>query len=36
VAKKVLEQLRDLSAPLGTVIAIENGVGVIRSGRASR
>lgn len=36
VANKVLAHLRDLSAPLGTVITIENGVGVIRSGGARR
>ncbi len=28
--RRILERLRDLSAPLGTTIAIEGGVGVIR------
>ena len=36
LANKVLAQLRDLSAPLGTIVTIENGVGVIRSGGAGR
>ncbi|HSH76238.1 MAG TPA: CapA family protein, partial [Longimicrobiales bacterium] len=30
VARRILERLRELSAPLGTTIAIEDGVGVIR------
>ena len=33
---KILERLKRLSAPLGTTIAIENGVGVIRLGGAAR
>jgi poly-gamma-glutamate synthesis protein (capsule biosynthesis protein) len=32
-ARRVLERLQVLSAPFGTTIAIENGIGIIRAGR---
>ncbi|HSM61195.1 MAG TPA: CapA family protein [Longimicrobiales bacterium] len=35
LARKIIEDLRDLSAPLGTEISFENGIGVIRVGSGS-
>jgi poly-gamma-glutamate synthesis protein (capsule biosynthesis protein) len=35
VARTILERLQRLSRPFGTTIAIENGVGVIRSATES-
>ena len=35
-ARRILERLRALSAPYGTIITIENGVGIIRASRSKK